>query len=137
MTQPAKNETSESVNLLNFQVIPFHTLIQQRLWWNNGIVPIFLFSMVRIVKLRHRLEDQEIAVLSLHLLQICLVYINTLMMQRILSEKDWLKLRHKDDLRDLTSLIRGPINPYGTFWLDLDERLLIDKVVLNDLENKS
>jgi hypothetical protein len=76
----------------------------------------------------NRLEDQEIAVLSLHLLQICLVYINTLMMQRILSEKDWLKLMHLDDLRALTPLTWGHINPYGTFRLDLDERLLIDPV---------
>ncbi|MBE9228587.1 Tn3 family transposase, partial [Phormidium sp. LEGE 05292] len=67
-------------------------------------------------------------VLSLHLLQICLVYINTLMMQRILSEKDWLKLMHRDDFRALTPLTWGHINPYGTFRLDLDERLLIDPV---------
>lgn len=32
----------------------------------------------------NRLEDQELAMLSLHLLQICLVYINTLMIQQIL-----------------------------------------------------
>ncbi len=31
----------------------------------------------------NRLEDQEIAVLSLHLLQACLVYINTLMIQQV------------------------------------------------------
>jgi TnpA family transposase len=34
----------------------------------------------------NRLEDQELAMLSLHLLQICLVYINTLMIRQILSE---------------------------------------------------
>jgi TnpA family transposase len=27
--------------------------------------------------------------LALHLLQICLVYINTLMLQRVLTEPDW------------------------------------------------
>ena len=37
----------------------------------------------------NRLEDQEIAVLSLHLLQICLVYINTLMIQEVLSTASW------------------------------------------------
>jgi hypothetical protein len=103
--------------------------------WNSANIVIFYGKNSEIAT--NWLENQEIVVLSLHLLQICLVYINTLMMQRILSEKHWLKLRHKDDLRDLTSLIGGPINPYGTFWLDLDERLLIDQVVLNDLENKS
>jgi len=34
----------------------------------------------------NRVDDQEIAMLSLHLLQICLVYINTLMIQRVLAE---------------------------------------------------
>ncbi|MFM6395915.1 MAG: Tn3 family transposase, partial [Planktothrix sp.] len=76
----------------------------------------------------NRLEDQETAVLSLHLLQVCLVYINTLMMQQILSEKDWLKLMQKEDWRGLTPLTWSHINPYGTFQLDLDERLLIDPV---------
>jgi len=32
----------------------------------------------------------------------------------------------KDDLRALTLLAWGHINPYETFRLDLDERLLID-----------
>ena len=32
----------------------------------------------------NRIEDQEISILSLHLLQICLVYINTLVIQNVL-----------------------------------------------------
>lgn len=35
----------------------------------------------------NRMEDQEMAVLSLHLLQNCLVFVNTLMLQNILSDK--------------------------------------------------
>jgi TnpA family transposase len=35
-------------------------------------------------------EYQEIAILSLHLLQICMVYINTLLVQKVLSEKNGL-----------------------------------------------
>lgn len=35
-------------------------------------------------------EDQEIAILSLHLLQTCMVYINTLLVQKVLSEKNGL-----------------------------------------------
>ncbi len=31
-------------------------------------------------------EDQEVAILSLHLLQICMVYVNTLLVQKVLSE---------------------------------------------------
>src|SRR5262249_60464473 len=33
----------------------------------------------------NRREDQEITMLALHLLQICLVYINTLMIQQVLT----------------------------------------------------
>lgn len=36
----------------------------------------------------NRLEDQEIAVLALHLLQNCLVLINTLMIQEVLLDKN-------------------------------------------------
>jgi len=38
----------------------------------------------------NRLEDQEISVLSLHLLQTCLVYVNTLMIQNVLGEPSWM-----------------------------------------------
>ncbi len=34
-------------------------------------------------------EDAEVAMLCLHLLQICLVYINTLLIQRVLAEPGW------------------------------------------------
>jgi len=34
-------------------------------------------------------EDQELTMLSLHLLQASLVYINTLMIQRVLGEESW------------------------------------------------
>ena len=94
--------------------------------WNSANSFIFYGKNSEIAT--NRLEDQEIAVLSLHLLQICLVYINTLMMQQILSEKDWLQLMEKEDWRGLTPLTWSHINPYGTFRLDLDERLLIDPV---------
>jgi hypothetical protein len=42
--------------------------------------------------------------LALHLLQICLVYINTLMIQRVLTEPDWTQRMLPDDLRALTPL---------------------------------
>jgi TnpA family transposase len=37
----------------------------------------------------NRLEDQEILMLSLHLLQVSLVYVNTLMIQQVLAESEW------------------------------------------------
>jgi TnpA family transposase len=45
----------------------------------------------------NRSEDHEVSMLALHLLQNCMVYINTLMLQHV--------------------------NPYGRFELDMNDRL--------------
>jgi hypothetical protein len=58
-------------------------------------------------------EDLEIAILALHLLQICMVYINTLLAQKMLSEKEWLNKMQPEDFRGLTTLFYGHIN---TIW---------------------
>lgn len=78
----------------------------------------------------NRLEDQEIAVLSLHLLQNCLVYINTIMLQTILSNPKWLNLMTQEDFRALTPLVYTHINPYGTFKLNMNERLPLEEGVI-------
>ena len=64
--------------------------------------------------------------LSLHLLQISLVYINTLMIQEVLSEPDWMESLTPDDLRALTPLIYGHVNPYSVFRLNMEERLELE-----------
>ncbi|NER24786.1 MAG: Tn3 family transposase [Symploca sp. SIO1C2] len=94
--------------------------------WNNANGFIFFGKGKEIAT--NRMEDQEIAVLSLHLLQSCLVYINTLMIQEVLSEPVWMNMMQPDDLRALTPLIWSHVNPYGIFRLDLDERLPIQMV---------
>ena len=53
----------------------------------------------------NRLEDQELPVLSLHLLQNCMVYVNTLMIQSVLADPAWRKRLEAGDYRALTSLI--------------------------------
>mgnify|MGYP003289973264 CR=1 FL=1 len=63
----------------------------------------------------NRLEDQEMAVLSLHLLQACLVYINTLMIQQVLTEPAWRHRMTTEDLRALSSLIYAHINPLRSY----------------------
>ena len=70
-------------------------------------------------------EDQEIAILSLHLLQICMVYVNTLLVQKVLSEKEWLDKMQPEDFRGLTPLFYGHVNPYGRLILDMAERIVI------------
>jgi hypothetical protein len=73
-------------------------------------------------------EDQEVFMLSLHLLQISLVYINTLMMQQVLSEPAWQGRLTTMDLRALTPLKWQHVNPYGTFTLNMNERLPLAQV---------
>ena len=74
----------------------------------------------------NRREDLEISMLALHLLQISLVYINTLMIQRVLAESAWSGRLTAEDLRALTPLIYGHVSPYGIFRLDMNARLPID-----------
>jgi TnpA family transposase len=71
--------------------------------WNSANGFIFFGKGGEIAT--NRIEDQEIAVLSLHLLQNCLVYVNTLMLQHVLSEKKWFDIMTHEDLRALTPLI--------------------------------
>lgn len=92
--------------------------------WNSANSFIFYGKGGEIAT--NRMEDQEMAVLSLHLLQNCLVYINTIMFQNILSEKKWFDLMAPEDFRALTPLIYTHVNPYGTFRLDMKERLLLE-----------
>lgn len=94
--------------------------------WNSANSFIFYGKSGEIAT--NRLEDQEISVLSLHLLQASMVYVNTLMLQRVLAEREWLSRMEKEDLRALTPLIYAHINPYGTFKLDMDERMALDMV---------
>ncbi len=57
-------------------------------------------------------EDQQIAILALHLLQICMVYINMLLVQKVLSEKEWLNKMQPEDFRGLMPLFYGHIASY-------------------------
>lgn len=93
--------------------------------WNGANGFIFYGKNSEIAT--NRLDEQEVSVLSLHLLQICLVYINTLMIQKVLSEKQWFERMLPEDLRALTPLIWGHVNPYGIFRLDMSERLQLDQ----------
>jgi TnpA family transposase len=71
-------------------------------------------------------QAQEISVLALHLLQVSLVYVNTLMIQQILGQPDWQNRLEIEDLRALSPLIYAHVNPYGRFELNMETRLQID-----------
>ncbi len=92
--------------------------------WNsaNGFIYFARGSEIRT----NDRESQEISVLALHLLQASMVYINTLMIQRVLREPEWENRLLPEDLRALTPLIYDHVNPYGHFDLDLGTRLQLD-----------
>lgn len=94
--------------------------------WNSANSFIFYGKSGEVAS--NRLEDQELSVLSLQLLQLCLVYVNTLMIQRVLSEPTWLQKMEATDFRALSPLIYSHINPYGRFELDMDKRLVIEEL---------
>ena len=75
----------------------------------------------------NRLDEQELATLSLHLLQICLVYINTLLLQRVLVDPKQMQMMQAADWRGFTPLFYQHINPYGTFRLNMNERMAIEE----------
>jgi TnpA family transposase len=75
----------------------------------------------------NKLESQELLMLSLHLLQVSLVYVNTLMIQHVLAEPGWQGRLTAVDLRALSPLKWQHVNPYGTFTLNMHERLPLEQ----------
>lgn len=71
------------------------------------------------------LEMQELSMLALHLLQVSMVYINTLMLQEVLAEDEWVERLTPEDRRGLNPLIHGHWNPYGYQQLDMSTRLAL------------
>lgn len=70
-------------------------------------------------------EDHEVSMLALHLIQNCMVYINTLMLQQLLAQPQWNQRLTTRDRLALTPLIWEHVNPYGRFELDMNSRLLL------------
>lgn len=89
--------------------------------WNSANQFIY-FGRHGIVS-TNDVDAQEVAILSMHLLQACLVYINTLMVQEVLAEPSWQARMTLEDWRGLTPLFYLHVNPYGRFDLDMQSRL--------------
>ena len=88
----------------------------------NGATDFIHFAR-RGEMVSNRREDHETSMLALHLIQNCMVYVNTLMLQEILAQPHWRGRLTATDLRALTPLIWGHVNPYGRFELDMMTRL--------------
>jgi len=52
---------------------------------------------------------------------------NTLMIQQVLADPQWLERMTTRDLAALSPLLTQHINPYGRFELDLESRLPIEE----------
>ena len=99
----------------------------------NGIMGFIFYGKLGEIS-TNRTKEQALSVSCLHLLQVCMVYINTLIIQELLSDPTWANKLTPEDKRALTPLIHAHINPYGLFPLDLDKRLIImiEKEMKND-----
>ena len=91
----------------------------------NGIMHFIFYGKLGEIS-TNRSKEQALAVSCLHLLQVCMVYINTLIIQELLSDPAWANKLTPEDKRALTPLIHAHINPYGLFPLDLYKRLIIE-----------
>jgi TnpA family transposase len=92
--------------------------------WNSANGFVFYGNAGEIAT--NDIGEQELAVLSLHLLQASMVHVNTLMIQARARRGDWFEQMTKEDLRGVTLLIYQHVNPYGLFRLNMHERLPID-----------
>jgi TnpA family transposase len=91
--------------------------------WNGATD--FVFFARRGEMVSNRREDHEISMLALHLIQNCMVYINTLMIQKVLAQPHWQARLMPRDYAALTPLIWEHVNPYGRFDLDMNTRLAL------------
>ena len=74
------------------------------------------------------IADQEISALALQLVQASMVYVNTRMVQSVLSDPEWQSRLSPEDYRGLTPLIYPHINPYGRFEVDLNKRIDFERM---------
>lgn len=89
--------------------------------WNGA--NDFIFYGKRRILTGTNPAEFELQMLCLHILQLSMVYINTLLLQQILIESGWLARMTLADKRALTPLLSEHINPYGLFLLDMNKRL--------------
>ena len=88
--------------------------------WNSVNSFIHFGQQSKIIS--NNLEDQELSMLCMHLLQVSLIYINTLMLQEVLSESSWLDRMTPEDWRGLTPLGYAHVT-YGHFACDMNQRI--------------
>ena len=94
--------------------------------WNSANGFVFFGKGGEIAS--NRIADQEISAHALHLLQASLVYVNTRMVQAVLEDPRWGGRLFERDYQGLTPLIYSHINPYGWFYVDLEQRIDFERM---------
>ena len=89
--------------------------------WNSANGFVFFGKGGEIAS--NRIADQEISALALQLVQASMVYVNTRMVQSVLSDPNWQDRLSPEDYRGLTPLIYAHITPYGRYDIDLSTRI--------------
>ncbi|GLX04668.1 Tn3 family transposase [Microbispora sp. NBRC 16548] len=89
--------------------------------WNAANDVIFFGKSGELAS--NRRDQLELSILSLHLLQAALVFINTLMIQDMLAEPEWTSVFTEEDHRALTPLFWTHVRPYGEVRLNMSSRL--------------
>lgn len=92
--------------------------------WNSG--NLFIFFARRGVISSNNDIDHELTILSLHLVQSALVYINTLLLQQIIKEELCRDILTIEDKRAITPLFYHHVNQYGIYKLNMNERIKIE-----------
>ena len=102
----------------------------------NSIMGFIFYGKLGEISTNNR-EDQELAILGLHLLQVCMVYINTLMIQEVLELPEWQYLLTSEDKRALSPLLHAHITPYGLFFLDMNHRIPLKTFSMSNDHDRS
>ena len=92
----------------------------------NGIMGFIFYGRLGEIS-TNKIADQELSLLCLHLLQVCMCYINTILIQNVLKDPKWAAILSIEDWRALSPLFHGHINPYGVLFLDMNSRIKIEK----------
>lgn len=94
--------------------------------WNSANGFVFFGKGGEIAS--NRVYDQEISALALQLVQASMVYVNTHMVQSILSDPIWRDKLSPGDYRGLTLLIYAHITPYGRYDINLETRIDFERI---------
>lgn len=107
MSEPLRQEIHEGLNVVER--------------W-NGVNDFISYGKTGAFR-SNKPEELKISMLCLHLLQLSLVYINTVMLQQVIQESNWLPKMTMEDKRAISPLLSEHINPYGKFILNLNDRI--------------